>query len=60
MGILRSFVAVAVIKGWVGGLEFDVVDQFTAFGRGECRRRELPAATFGQEQILHASGVVGG
>ena len=59
MGILLGVVAKAVVKGGVGGFEFDVVDQFAAFGSGECRRGELPAAAFGQQQILHASGIVG-
>ena len=59
MGILLGVVAKAVVKGGVGGFEFDVVDQFAAFGSGECRRGELPAAAFGQQQILHVSGIVG-
>jgi hypothetical protein len=44
MVILLAVVAQAVVHGWVGEVEFDVVDQFAAFGRGQRRRGQLPAA----------------
>ena len=58
MGILLGVVAKAVVKGGVGGVELDVVDQFTAFGSGQGRSGKLAAAALSQEQILHGGGIV--
>ena len=51
--------AEAVVKGGIGGFQFDVVDQFAAFGSGQSGRGKLPAAAFGQQEVLDIGGIVG-
>jgi hypothetical protein len=58
MGVLLSVVAKAVINGWVGGFQLDVVDQFAALGSRERRRGKLPAAACRQQQFLYIGGIV--
>jgi hypothetical protein len=58
MGVLLGAVAKAVVKGWVGRFQLDIVDQFAALGSGLRWRGELPTAAFRQQQILYVGGIV--
>src|SRR5207248_10578373 len=57
--VLLTVDAEPVVDRRIGGLQFDLVDQFPPLGSGPSGGGELAPAAFRQQEVLDRGGVVG-